>query len=119
MKINRNSCKTAEYCPHWLYGCWENNHWAAGCQKLYRDFIDVDQEIEKKYNMTIQNVSAKGEAFFRQAEKDYIVDLCDHTQLKIVSLGGCIQTGRNQTRLLEALYRSFLGSIVGELEAAA
>lgn len=31
----------------------------------------------------------------------------------------CIQTGRNQTRLLEALYRSFPWSIVGELEAAA
>lgn len=35
-----------------------------------------------------RDVSAKGEAFFRQAEKDYIVDLCEHTQLKIVSLGG-------------------------------
>ncbi|MCW6699844.1 MULTISPECIES: shikimate kinase [unclassified Bacillus (in: firmicutes)] len=58
-------------------------------KKLYRDFIDVDQEIEKKYNMTIPEMfQQKGEAFFRQAEKDYIVDLCEHTQLKIVSLGG-------------------------------
>ncbi|MDM5296893.1 shikimate kinase [Bacillus pumilus] len=57
--------------------------------KLSRDFIDVDQEIEKKYNMTIPEMfQQKGEAFFRQAEKDYIVHLCEHTQSKIVSLGG-------------------------------
>ncbi|MGG5831629.1 shikimate kinase, partial [Bacillus pumilus] len=35
-------------------------------KKLYRDFIDVDQEIEKKYNMTIPEMfQQKGEAFFR------------------------------------------------------
>lgn len=31
-------------------------------KKLYRDFIDVDQEIEKKYNMTIPEM-------FQQKEK--------------------------------------------------
>ncbi|MFS0655377.1 shikimate kinase [Bacillus sp. 179-C3.3 HS] len=58
-------------------------------QKLNRDFVDVDQEIEKNHNMTIPEMfQQKGEAFFRQAEKEYIVDLCEHTERKIVSLGG-------------------------------
>ncbi|PZT56635.1 shikimate kinase [Paenibacillus silvae] len=57
--------------------------------KLYRDFVDVDQEIEKQHAMPITEIfKAMGEQQFRAMEKDYIVDLCHNTRLKIVSLGG-------------------------------
>lgn len=58
-------------------------------KKLYRDFIDVDQEIENAFNMTIPELfKAKGEAFFRKTEKDVIVNLCEQTKYKVISLGG-------------------------------
>lgn len=57
--------------------------------KLYRDFIDVDLEIEKQYNMPITQIfNSLGEQKFRQMEKDYILDLCSNSRLKIISLGG-------------------------------
>jgi shikimate kinase len=58
-------------------------------KKLYRDFIDVDQEIEKQRNMPVSQIfKTMGEKQFRQMEKEYIVNLCLNSKLKIVSLGG-------------------------------
>jgi shikimate kinase len=58
-------------------------------KKLYRDFIDVDVEIEKMYNMPITEIFRKvGENEFRRVEKEFIVNLCNHQTLKIISLGG-------------------------------
>ncbi|KDE47085.1 shikimate kinase [Geobacillus sp. CAMR12739] len=58
-------------------------------KKLYRDFIDVDAEIERRHGMPIPEIFAqKGEAYFRQVERELIVDLCMNTRLKIISLGG-------------------------------
>lgn len=58
-------------------------------KKLYRDFIDVDQEIEKQYDMPVTQIfKTMGEQKFRQMEKEYIVDLCFNSRLKIISLGG-------------------------------
>ena len=42
-------------------------------KKLYRDFVDIDQEIEKEFNMpTSQIFKEHGETFFRQKEKEVI-----------------------------------------------
>ncbi|QJD84615.1 shikimate kinase [Cohnella herbarum] len=58
-------------------------------KKLLRDFVDVDQEIEKQHQMPISQIfKTLGEQRFRQMEKDYIVQLCDSSRLKVVSLGG-------------------------------
>lgn len=58
-------------------------------KKLYRDFIDVDIELEKQNNMTVSEIFNKlGEKQFRQMERDYIVDICTNSRLKIISLGG-------------------------------
>ena len=57
-------------------------------KKLYRDFIDIDEEIEKEYKMSIPNIFAEiGEQAFREKEKELIQSLCDY-KLKIVSVGG-------------------------------
>lgn len=58
-------------------------------KKLYRDFIDVDYEIEQQYKMPITQIfKSFGETKFRQMEKEYISNLCTNSRLKIISLGG-------------------------------
>lgn len=57
-------------------------------KKLYRDFIDIDEEIEKEYNMPIPKIFAEiGEKAFREKEKELIQNLCQY-KLKIISVGG-------------------------------
>lgn len=57
-------------------------------RKLYRDFIDIDQEIEKEFNMPTTEIFKKfGEKAFREKEKSVIESLSQQ-QLKIISVGG-------------------------------
>jgi shikimate kinase len=57
-------------------------------KKLYRDFIDVDQEIEKEYGITTTEIFEKfGEKTFRKKEKEYVLHYCQQP-LKVISLGG-------------------------------
>ncbi|MHA6251797.1 shikimate kinase [Oceanobacillus sp. CAU 1775] len=57
-------------------------------RKLYRDFIDIDQEIEKEFQMpTTQIFQEYGEATFREKEKEMITEFCNQ-RLKVISLGG-------------------------------
>lgn len=58
-------------------------------RKLYRDFVDIDQEIEQEYNMpTTEIFKTYGEQRFREIEKEHILKLCSNTRLKIISVGG-------------------------------
>lgn len=60
----------------------------AVAKKLYRDFIDIDEEIEKKFNMPPSDIFKEyGESIFRQTEKELIIDSCKQ-KLKIISVGG-------------------------------
>ncbi|GEN87276.1 shikimate kinase [Oceanobacillus sp. FSL W8-0428] len=60
----------------------------AVAQKLYRDFIDIDEVIERRFQMPPKDIFAKyGEAVFRQHEKEIISEMC-HKKLKVISLGG-------------------------------
>lgn len=57
-------------------------------KKLYRDFIDIDQEIEKEYKMPTSQIFSKiGEKAFREREKGMITNLCQQ-RLQIISVGG-------------------------------
>jgi len=57
--------------------------------KLYRDFVDVDLELEKKYSMSVSDIFASmGEKKFREMEEEFICDLVTSTRLKVISLGG-------------------------------
>lgn len=57
-------------------------------RKLYRDFIDIDQEIEKEFSMPTTEIFKKfGEKAFREKEKSVIENLSQQ-QLKIISVGG-------------------------------
>lgn len=57
-------------------------------KKLYRDFIDIDHEIEKEYGIPTTDIFKQyGEQEFRRKEKEYVYHYC-HQPLKVVSLGG-------------------------------
>lgn len=57
-------------------------------KKLYRSFIDIDEEIEKQYQMPTTEIFKKiGEKAFREKEKNTIV-YYSKQRLKILSLGG-------------------------------
>ncbi|MFS0639056.1 shikimate kinase [Mesobacillus foraminis] len=57
-------------------------------KKLYRDFVDIDEEIEKEYQMPVSQIfSSIGEKAFREREKSMIIDYCQQ-KLQIISVGG-------------------------------
>lgn len=56
--------------------------------KLYRDFIDIDQEIEKAFQMPTTKIFEQyGEKAFREKEKEIILHYSKQP-LKVISLGG-------------------------------
>ncbi|OWR29884.1 shikimate kinase [Saccharibacillus sp. O23] len=58
-------------------------------QKLGREFLDADLEIERLHGMPVTEIfKTMGEPAFRQMEKEYLVELCRTSREKIVSLGG-------------------------------
>lgn len=57
-------------------------------KKLYRSFIDIDQEIEKDFEMPTPEIfKTYGEKTFREKEKDMIT-FFSKQKLKIISVGG-------------------------------
>lgn len=57
-------------------------------KKLYRDFVDIDQEIEKEYNMATSEIFQNiGEKAFREKEKS-VISTFSKQKLKIISVGG-------------------------------
>jgi shikimate kinase len=57
-------------------------------KKLYRDFIDIDVELEKEFNMPIPQVFKEfGEKAFREKEKEITIKLAKQ-RLHVISVGG-------------------------------
>lgn len=57
-------------------------------RKLYRDFIDIDAEIEHAQGMSIPDLFRKhGEPFFREIEKEHVLQ-ASASRMKVISLGG-------------------------------
>ena len=61
--------------------------------KLAEEFnlksFDLDQMIEKKYNLTINDIFAKyGEDFFRKAEREMLEKVCGIDEVFILATGG-------------------------------
>ncbi|MCU9593396.1 shikimate kinase [Caldibacillus thermolactis] len=60
----------------------------AVAKKLYRDFIDIDEEIEKKFQMpTTKIFKTYGEETFREVEKELVIHFSKQ-KMKVISLGG-------------------------------
>lgn len=59
-------------------------------------FADVDQRIERAAGMTIKEIfSQKGEACFRQYEKDVVQELARHKNFVISTGGGTVKDPEN------------------------
>ncbi|WP_022794394.1 shikimate kinase [Marinococcus halotolerans] len=57
-------------------------------QNLYRSFIDIDEQIEKEFQMPVPDVfKLIGEPAFRQKEKELVKKYANQS-LKVISLGG-------------------------------
>ena len=57
-------------------------------KKLNIEFIDVDQEIEKKLNMKISKIfENKGEKYFREIEEEMTLKILKNKKT-VISLGG-------------------------------
>ncbi|HEX6594939.1 MAG TPA: shikimate kinase [Bacillota bacterium] len=57
--------------------------------KLDRQFVDTDEQIEKEMNMPTATIfEALGESAFRKKEKEVILTLCDKQNGTIISPGG-------------------------------
>ncbi|MBM7571028.1 shikimate kinase [Aquibacillus albus] len=55
---------------------------------LQREFVDIDDEIEKKYQMPIPQIfKEQGETAFREKEKEVISSFCKK-KLQVISVGG-------------------------------
>ncbi len=64
--------------------------------RLKRVFVDCDNEIEKNENMTIPEIfAAKGEAYFREAEKKVMRDFGKEKSLVIATGGGAVLFDEN------------------------
>jgi shikimate kinase len=60
----------------------------AVAKKLYRDFVDIDEEIEKEFQMPVPQIFNEiGEKAFREKEKEMIIEQC-RRKLRIISVGG-------------------------------
>lgn len=58
-------------------------------KKLYRTFVDIDEEIEKIHGMkTVEIFNEFGEKYFREFEKKTITDIVTQHKLQVISLGG-------------------------------
>ncbi len=58
-------------------------------KKLNINFIDLDEYIESKLNMSISDIfNAKGEIFFRKMEHKYVQELMQKKKSFILSTGG-------------------------------
>jgi shikimate kinase len=57
-------------------------------KKLYRDFIDMDVELEKEFKMPVSQVFKEfGEKAFREREKELTINLAKQ-RLHVISVGG-------------------------------
>ncbi|PFP23572.1 shikimate kinase [Bacillus sp. AFS073361] len=73
--------------------------------KLNREFIDIDEQIEKEYNMPVSQIFTEfGETEFRDREKSLIVSLAEQKQ-KVISVGGgaFLQTEIRETCLASCI----------------
>ena len=81
-------------------------------EKLCRDFIDADEEIEKEFAMPATKIfETFGEKTFREKEESLIVGLTQQP-LKVISLGGGAFLNENiRKACLKNGYRDFFGFI--------
>lgn len=64
-------------------------------EKLLMEFIDMDRNLEIREQMTVTEMFAINEEYFRNAETDYAMELCNIDSLVISTGGGIVKRKEN------------------------
>lgn len=68
--------------------------------RLQFDFVDADDEIERRAGMSIAEIFAsRGEAAFRELESEVVADLCRMQRTVIALGGGAVLSEANRTQI--------------------
>ena len=71
-------------------------------KSLNKKFIDTDKEIEKKENKTINEIfENEGEKYFREKEKEFLINIPNNLNMVIATGGGIITDQENREKLKE------------------
>ena len=71
-------------------------------KSLNKKFIDTDKEIEKKENKTINEIfEINGEKYFREKEKEFLINIPNNLNMIIATGGGIINNQENRDKLKE------------------
>jgi shikimate dehydrogenase len=72
-------------------GCGKSSVGRLLAEKLGREFVDIDKEIEKRQNCTVPEIFARGgEDEFRRIETEVTEDVCKRSGLVIATGGGVV-----------------------------
>lgn len=64
-------------------------------EKLIMEFIDMDKNLVKREKMAVAEMFSIGEEFFRNAETEYAMELCNKDSLVISTGGGIVKRKEN------------------------
>lgn len=79
-----------------MAGCGKSTIGKLLAEKLGKEFVDLDEEIEKREKKSISEIFAeKGEAYFREVERKVVADVCVKTGQVIATGGGVVLDERN------------------------
>ena len=68
---------------------------------LSAEFIDTDEQVEKKLKMSISRIFDNyGEAYFREAERNLLVELLRSGRRMVLSVGGGLPAYRDNMEIL-------------------
>lgn len=84
-------------------------------EKMNYEFVDLDDQIEKKENKSISQIFAdEGEEFFRQLETNMLNELINNDKLVISTGGGIIINEKNREFLKNNFFNIFLNVSIDE-----
>lgn len=73
-----------------MMGCGKSTVAKMLADQLGYEFIDLDNHIQTIFGMTIDQMFAKGEEFFRQCESKALADVCTKSKCVVALGGGCV-----------------------------
>jgi len=82
-------------------GCGKTTHGKKLAKLLNRSFIDLDNYIEKKEELSVDEIfKKKGEDYFREKESEYLTQVVNRYPSSVVSLGGGAACFNNNISLI-------------------
>lgn len=89
-------------------GCGKTTVGKLLAEKLHYSFCDLDEHIVEKEQMSIDEMFAKGEDYFRDIESKGVLDACDFKETVISTGGGVVTRTENIENLKRCGFIIFL-----------